>query len=102
MKYQLVIQFAVSSIEDYDAIIAVEDLLSQKLGSAGRVDGHDAGSGEMNIFIFTDDPKLCFQAIQQILGARDFEREMKVAFREVSKDDYTILHPPGLTEFAIA
>src|SRR5690348_4131005 len=93
--YQFVVQFQVSSLGDYDAIIAAEEMLREELGNIGRVDGHDAGSGEMNIFIFTDHPKLCFQAIQQIFRARNFERDMKVAFRKCDEEDYTILHPPG-------
>ena len=88
-------------MEDYDAIIAAEEMLQQDLGNVGQVDGHDAGSGEMNIFIFTDHPKLCLQASQQIFGARNFKREMKVAFRKRNEDEYTVLYPPGLTEFVI-
>ena len=88
-------------MEDYDAIIAAEEMLREDLGNVGRVDGHDAGSGEMNIFIFTNHPKLCLQACQQIFGARNFKREMKVAFRKLDEDDYTVLYPPGATEFAI-
>jgi hypothetical protein len=101
MNYQLVLQFPVSSMEDFDAIVAIEELIGAKLGNVGRVDGHDAGSGEMNIFIFTDHPKLCFQAIQDVLGASDFQRGVKVAFREARGDAYTVLYPPGLTQFVI-
>jgi len=102
MKYQLVLQLPASSIKDYDAMIELEETIMRSLGNLGKVDGHDAGSGEMNIFILTDHPKLAFQAIKQLLGTRDFMPELKVAFREIGKDDFTILHPTGLSHFAIA
>ncbi len=82
-------------------MIELEGAIRRALGNLGRVDGHDAGSAEMNIFIFADHPKLAFQAIKQLLGTRDFMPELKVAFREVGQDDFTVIHPPSLTHFAI-
>ncbi len=101
MKYQLVLQLPASSIKDYDAMIELEETIRRSLENVGRVDGHDAGSGEMNIFIFTDHPKLAFERVKQVLGTNDFMPELKVAYREVGKDDFTILHPARLT-YAIA
>jgi len=37
-------------------MIEIEDALIQGLSEGNEVDGHDAGSGEMNIFIRVDDP----------------------------------------------
>jgi hypothetical protein len=102
MKYQLVLQLPASSIKDYDAMIELEETIMKSLGNLGKVDGHDAGSGEMNIFILTDHPKLAFQGIKQLLGTRDFMPDLKVAYREIGKDEFTILHPAGLSYFAIA
>ena len=102
MKYQLVLQLPASSIKDYDAMIELEETIMRSLGNLGKVDGHDAGSGEMNIFILTAPPKLAFQGIRQLLGTRDFMPDLKVAFREIGKDEFTILHPAGLSYFAIA
>lgn len=73
----------------------------RSLGNFGRVDGHDAGSGEMNIFIFTENPKLAFDLVKQVLGTEDFMPDLKVAYREVGMDEFTILHPDGLSYFAI-
>ena len=53
MKYQLVLQLPASSIKDYDEMIELEETIIKGIGSLGKVDGHDAGSGEMNIFILT-------------------------------------------------
>ena len=56
MKYSLVLQWAPSSTLDYDRLIEIEDDLTERLPEC-MVDGHDLGSDEMNIFIFTDDPR---------------------------------------------
>jgi hypothetical protein len=101
MKYQLVLQWPASSIKDYDAMIEVEDALAEKLSKAHDVDGHDAGSGEVNIFIRTGDPKCAFNEAKGILGTRDFWVDARVAFREVAGSEYTILWPKDLTEFKV-
>lgn len=102
MKYQLVLQLPASSIKDYDEMIELEETIIKGLGKLGTVDGHDAGVGEVNIFVFTNDPQLSFERIKALLGTGDFMPELRVAFREVGKDEFTILHPTDLTNFAIA
>lgn len=102
MKYQLVLQWPASSIKDYDAMIEIEDALVENLSAANDVDGHDAGSGEVNIFIRTDDPKRAFNEVKAILGTRDFWVDARVAYREVAGNEYTILWPKDLTEFKVA
>lgn len=101
MKYQLVLQWPASSIKDDDAMIEVENALVEKLSEVNDVDGHDAGSGEVNIFIRTDDPKRAFNEVKAILGSRDFWVAARVAFREVAGSEYTILWPKDLTEFKV-
>lgn len=101
MKYQLVLQWPASSIKDYDAMIEVENALVENLSAAHDVDGHDAGSGEINIFIHTDDPKRAFNEVQAILGTRDFWVDARAAYREITEDEYTILWPKHLTEFKV-
>lgn len=102
MKYQLILQWPAFSIKDYDRMIEIEDTIIKGLGDIGKVDGHDAGSGEMNIFILTDHPKLAFEQVEQVLSTRDFVLHLKVAYREVGKDEFTILYPVNLTHFSIA
>ncbi len=70
MKYQLALQFPANAIADYDEMIALEDELIEKLGSSAKVDGHDCGSGEMNIFIHTDEPKKVFETIRPVVAKR--------------------------------
>jgi len=101
MKYQLVLQWPASTIEDYDAMIQTEDALIDGFGDDHEVDGHDAGSGEVNIFIHTNDPKDAFKEIKSILGDRDIWREVRIAYREIAKEKYIILWPENLRDFKV-
>lgn len=71
-------------------MIAVEDALIKRMTSDSQVDGHDAGSGEVNIFIHTDDPARAFDEVKAILGSRDFWLDARVGYRELSGSEYTI------------
>jgi hypothetical protein len=102
MKYLLVLQWPATSLEDYDAMIEIEDALIDKLSVENKVDGHDAGSGEMNIFIWTDSPERAFSEVKRVLGSRDYWGDARVAYREADGDDYTILSPKDLNEFKVS
>ena len=102
MKYQLVLQWPESSIKDYDEMIAIENKLIENLSEGSEVDGHDAGSGEVNIFILTDDPELAYGEAKAILGNSDRWLSVRVAYREIAKSHYITLWPEGLTDFRIA
>jgi len=102
MKYQLVLQWPASAIEDYDSMVEIEDLLIEQLPSDSHVDGHDAGSGEVNIFIRTDSPERVFSDVQKILAARGLLTHARAAFREVAGDEYFVLWPKGLKGFEVA
>jgi hypothetical protein len=101
MKYQLVLQSSASSVEDYDLMIDVENELVDRLSAHHDVDGHDAGSGEMNIFVLTDDPKLAFTELKPILDARELLGTVRVAYRELKGTAYTVLWPQGLNVFKV-
>jgi hypothetical protein len=101
MKYQLTIQCPAFSVEDYDAMIAIEDVLMEKLTEANEVDGHDAGIDEFNIFVRTDNPESAFNEVRNILGSSAFWVDARVAYRELSGSEYCILWPKGLTKFQV-
>ena len=61
---------AIDSLEDLDATVALEDALIEKLGAFADVDGHDVGSGETNIFIYTSDPAATFRQTKPVLERR--------------------------------
>jgi hypothetical protein len=101
MKYQLVLQWPASSIKDYDAVVEIENVLEAALTGDCEIDGHVAGSGEVNIFILTDDPIGLFEEIRAALGSHDFWIDARVAYRERAGSDYSVLWPKDLTEFKV-
>ena len=97
MKFQLVIQFEASSEEDFDKLIEIEEIIENLVGSSHEVDGHDFGSGEMNIFIYTNNPNKAFELIKSTLS-ESVENTMKVAYREVKGEEYTVIWPLGFND----
>jgi len=95
MKYQLVFQFRGDSLEDFDEIIALEEELIEKLGDSADVDGHDMGSGEMNIFIFTSDPARTFFEARPVLERAGTLQSITAAYRPVRGEEYTVIWPEG-------
>jgi len=87
MKYQIVIQWPASSIADYDRMIEVESALIDSLSEGSEVDGHDAGSGEMNTFVYTDNVQDAFVEIKGLLAARAALNSARVAYREIGKNE---------------
>lgn len=91
-RYILVLQFPFSSMDDYHAMIQLEDDLDRSLCRLAEVDGHDAGSGEMNVFIFTDDAQQTFEEAEFVVKRSSlFLRG--AAFRLVEGEKYTRLWP---------
>ena len=103
MQYQLILQFRGDSLADYDALIALEDELTEELGDSADVDGHDVGSRETNIFIFTSDPAATFHRVRPVLERMLHLQAVTVACREVDGEQYTVIWPEGSQgEFKVA
>jgi hypothetical protein len=98
MKYQLALQFLANSTAEYDELIALEDELIETLGSSANVDGHDCGSGEMNIFIYADEPKKIFETIRPVVAKRKQIQNLVAAYREKIGGEYTVVWPIGFTK----
>jgi hypothetical protein len=100
--YQLVIQFPLRntspSAAELDALVSLEDKLEHDANGAYEVDGHDAGAGEMNIFIITADAVATFNQIEGKLPA---DLSWRAGFRDLDSDDYTPLAPVGLAAFEV-
>lgn len=75
-------------------MIWVEEGLIEGIDNIALVDGHDAGSGEVNIFLLTNDPHRAFKEVKRVLGSKDFMIGLKAAFRERTQSDYQIIWPP--------
>jgi hypothetical protein len=101
MKYQLVLQWPASSVDDYDSMISIEDSLIEGLPNDSKVDGHDAGSGQVNIFIRTDEPTKTFEDVKNILKSRGAWTDILIAYRDLERSEYTVLWPKHLKEFEI-
>jgi len=93
MKYQLVLQLPAQSVDDFDSLIAIEDQLIDKLGKEHDVDGHDFGSGTMNIFIITNQPIKAFEISKPVFQRKRLLGQLKAAYRKQNGEDYTVLWP---------
>jgi hypothetical protein len=97
VTYQLVLQWPTSSsIDSYDSVIELEDLLIETLADDVVIDGHDLGAGQMNSFIWTSDPRSTFAAAQSELAANEFWAQVRAGFREESEEANTVTWPPNL------
>ena len=83
-------------------MIQIEDILIDTISDDAEVDGHDAGSREVNIFVRTGTPEMTFRQIQEILSARGLLTHLRAAFREFGQNEYKILWPLDLKQFAVA
>ena len=100
--YQLVFQLRGSAQLDFEEMIGIEKELTSAVGDLGRVDGHDMGQGQMNIFVETTSPILLFERVRLLPSVARAMQRLKVAFRPVDGEDYEVLHPPGLHRFTVA
>lgn len=98
MKYQLVLQFRGDTLADFDEMVALEDELTRVLGNSAEVDGHDCGSGEINIFILTSDPAMSFWRIRQTLKQRGQLNSLMAAYRPVAGTEFKVIWPENTTE----
>lgn len=79
----------------------VENELELTLRDKHKVDGHDIGSGKMNIFISTSDPDETFELARKALSDNDL-KIITVAFRDIMDDNYSVLWPENYSgEFEI-
>ena len=90
------LQFPFSGLSDYDQMIVLEEALIAELGNKVLVDAHDAGIGQMNIFIHTNDPKPIFDKILSSHGSDPMFSRMKAAYRGFGTEKFTVIWPKGL------
>ena len=93
MKYQLVVQLPCDSMDDYDAIVDLESQLIESLSENAVVDGHDAGGGTMNLFLFTNDPVAVFDLIKPTIQSTVPLEQVVAASRLVDQETYQVIHP---------
>jgi hypothetical protein len=81
--------------------MSMEEQVDTALGRYASVDGHDVGSGEMNIFIETDQPAETFADAANALRDGPRWNDLRAAYREAQGGPYEILWPPGLYQFSV-
>lgn len=100
--YRLVIQLPIAQAmpfpDEFDVMEALESQFMELEGNGFEVDGHDIGSGVMNIFILTSNPRAAFGTVEPFLP---HDRAWRAGFRSADADVYTPLAPPGLANFEI-
>ena len=92
--FQLILQFAPWSDRDFDDLIRLEDRLGSVIGS-DAIDGHDLGSDEANIFVFTENPASVLQAALPVITEANFLSKFSAGYREVDGEDYCRIWPAG-------
>ncbi len=105
LRYQLVIQFKFRDDDTtlQDQVLTLEDDLIERLDpDVVDVDGHDAGSEEMNLFLFTNEPAAAFAQIKPIMLARSLLDRSAAAYRPTDAEDFVPIWPEGLKEFEVA
>jgi hypothetical protein len=101
MKYpkQIVLQFKIDNhgtIADFDRVVDIEEKLDAALqrNRQGYVDGHNIGSGEMNIFIILDAWERGTFFMEQYLKNQPWGKEALLA-KDLRNGSYEILWPKG-------
>ena len=92
--FQLVLQFANWDSSHFDDLISLEEKLVSAVGSRGSVDGHDAGSGEANIFILTEAPIDVLRDCIPIVQQSPFSA-FTAGYRDLKSDSYERMWPRG-------
>ncbi len=99
---QLIFQFDARTLKDFDELSVLELAIDKGLPKGAKLDGHDCGRGEYNVFIHTSDPVAIFEAISEVIGRQCPEIVFRAAYRSFNQDEYTILWPTSLTKFAVS
>lgn len=90
---QLVLQLPGQTNDDYDRLIALETDVESRLDDSSWLDGHDFGSGTMNLFIYTSDPIRTFESLRPMLHQYNLLEQIKAAFRLRNADTFQWIHP---------
>jgi len=104
MKFQLVIQFAANTREEFEDLLELTDSVTNALAGELEtiVDGHDYGLGEFNIFIHTDDPEEVFAKTADFIDRQRPGIPFAAGYRGFDEDTYTVRWPEGAERFAVS
>ena len=93
--YQLVLQLSPwgSTGADLDTLVDLENQLANALLGKSEVDGHDMGSNEANVFIFTEDVQLALSQCIPVIDRAGLLEFPGAGYREVDGEEYTRVWP---------
>ena len=101
MKYMMVLQWSASEIQGLVALGTVENIIKTGLLPLGEINGEGAGGGVLNIFIGTNQPQQAYEKVKENLWMYKCWESIRVAYREMSGSDFTVIWPKGLSEFKV-
>lgn len=96
-EFQLVLQFRPWGNRSPKVLHAVEERLEAEDALDEDVDGHDFGSGEANIFLFTADPLRTITRCIPAVAAEGLLDLLGAGYRRVNEDQYVRVWPLGDT-----
>jgi hypothetical protein len=103
MDCQLVLQFKGNAMPNFGSLVIFEDNLQRIVEPIAEVDGHDIGTGEINVFVLTADPVATFERTKPLLTDESLLHKVSAAYRDLRSDKYVVVWPEGSTEdFTIA
>jgi len=85
--FQLVLQFSPWEDHAFDELIRLEEHLAAAL-TEGTIDGHDLGSGEANIFIFTERPDADLDACLRPIADAGLMPTFSAGYRAMGAEEY--------------
>lgn len=95
MQYQLILRFRKASVERPDDIHSLERALSEALGDGARLDGHDTGPRDINLFVITADPASAFRRSKPALEQLALLDKVTAAYRLEGGARFTVIWPLG-------
>jgi len=93
MDYQLIIKFWRKSLDDEAFLATLEAELGTALGSAAKLDGFDVSAKEINLFMFTADPRPAFRRAKDVLERLGVLHSVSAAYRLEGGAQFTSVWP---------
>jgi hypothetical protein len=90
---QLVLQFRPWADHTLEELLAVENQLEALTDLGADVDGHDFGSGEANIFLFTSDPAAALDRCVRVVASAGLLPLLSAGCRPTDEDVYVRTWP---------
>jgi hypothetical protein len=101
LEQQLVLQFDLSAPDDFDAVLAVEEQLTEALEGMAEVEGHNVGTRMMHVLIWCDEADETFASVRDVVDT-DLLDHARAGWRHADDETFTPLWPPGLERFDVS